>query len=56
MLTKFLQVRNYLSQLAGLAWGRVGSGDYEKLSETELVYTDLVLLQIMSPVPRWVGG
>ena len=51
-----LQVRNYLSQLAGLVWGRVGSGVYDKLSETDLVYTDLVLFQIMSPVPRWVGG
>ena len=40
--------RNYLSQMAGLGWGRVGSGVYDKLSETELVYTDLVLLQIMS--------
>ena len=45
--------RNYLSQMAGLGWGRVGSGVYDKLSEMGLVYTALVLLQIMT---WWVGG
>ena len=42
--------------MAGLGWGRVGSGVYDKLSEMVLVYTALVLLQIMSRVPGWMRG
>ena len=41
--------------MAGLGWGRVGSGVYDKFSEIGVVYTALVLLQIMSRVPGWVG-